>query len=69
MRFVLRMNYGEGAIWLLQDKTVKFSFLKLKNGHIIIKKTVFGIYSWSGTNLYLMLKDTLIRIKKCNIMH
>ncbi len=29
MRFVLRMNYGEDAIWLLQDKTVKFRFVKL----------------------------------------
>lgn len=23
MRFVLRMNYGEDVIWLLQDKAVK----------------------------------------------
>lgn len=26
MRFALRTNYGEGAIWLLQDKTIKFRF-------------------------------------------
>ena len=31
MRFALRTNYGEGAIWLLQDKTVKFSFIKQFN--------------------------------------
>lgn len=24
MRFVLRMNYGEDVIWLLQDKAVNF---------------------------------------------
>ena len=28
MRFALRTNYGEGAIWLLQDKTVKFQFIE-----------------------------------------
>ena len=28
MRFALRTNYGEGAIWLLQDKTVKFPFIE-----------------------------------------
>ena len=31
MRFALRTNYGEGAIWLLQDKTVKFPFIKQFN--------------------------------------
>lgn len=31
MRLALRTNYGEGAIWLLQDKTVKFPFIKQFN--------------------------------------
>ncbi len=31
MRFALRTNYGEGAIWLLQDKTVKFPFIEQYN--------------------------------------
>ena len=31
MRFALRTNYGEGAIWLLQDKTVKFPFIEHLN--------------------------------------
>ena len=31
MRFALRTNYGEGAIWLLQDKTVKFPFIEQFN--------------------------------------
>ena len=31
MRFALRTNYGDGAIWLLQDKTVKFPFIKQFN--------------------------------------
>ena len=31
MRFALRTNYGEGEIWLLQDKTVKFSFIEQFN--------------------------------------
>ena len=31
MRFALRTNYGEGAIWLLQDKTVKFLFIEQYN--------------------------------------
>lgn len=46
MRFVSRMNYGEDAIWLLQDKTVKFEVsveIYLNNSGLDILRTAVNL--------------------------
>ena len=64
MRFALRTNYGEGAIWLLQDKTVKFPFIKQFNTKgataVVAPFPIFpsrkALFMW-----YAMLTDDCIR--------